>query len=307
MVARDQISAWTGAYAVMNELRRTARLPRFSDRCSLRGLDIEVSHYLITVVETPDVVERAFEKGINFFLLGADLHWPMYEATRIGLRRILQASGVRQKIVVAGMSFVNVTNGARAAFREIVKAVPELEALDVLVIGSAGCHDFISRLQEYETYIEKGWIKARSIGALFENYRTARIAMAAGAVGVAMIPFGAGRRDVVSSLNCETSLMGQPPLYAFAASQSYYTDAELAEVGLPKDKWRPSQSDYYRYALSWAAFNGAVLERTSRDDLDELEAAIDKGPLNEEELSYIDDLDDLVNGRAQLADDDLDA
>ena len=93
-------------------------------------------------------------------------------------------------------------------------------------------------------------------------------------------------------LACATHVLG--------AALPYKTDAELDRIGLPQDNWRPSWTNYYRYALTWNAIDGVILGRTSAEDIDDLTAEIERGPLTDEELDYLDDLDDLVNGRARL-------
>src|SRR5438105_15757078 len=42
----------------------------------------------------PDTVLRAFDRGMNFFFVTADMHWPYYEGMRQGQRRARRRAGI---------------------------------------------------------------------------------------------------------------------------------------------------------------------------------------------------------------------
>ena len=62
-----------------------AALPRLTDRLALGESGLRVSPVCLGIVESPEVVPAAFDAGVNFFFVTADLHWPLYERTRRGL------------------------------------------------------------------------------------------------------------------------------------------------------------------------------------------------------------------------------
>ena len=37
---------------------------------------------------SPETVIAAFEEGVNFFFITADLHWPLYDGVRKGLAKL---------------------------------------------------------------------------------------------------------------------------------------------------------------------------------------------------------------------------
>src|SRR5262249_26053031 len=79
-----------------------AALPRLTDRLRLGGTQLEVSPFCLGRVDQPDTIAAAFDAGINFFFVSADMHWPLYEASRVGLGALLARGGaVRDRIVVA--------------------------------------------------------------------------------------------------------------------------------------------------------------------------------------------------------------
>src|SRR6185436_586633 len=78
-----------------------AELPKLTDRLPLGGSGLEVSPCSLGLTGDPATVPAAFEAGINFFFLTADMHWPIYEPTRRGLKLLLEGRpGVRDAIVV---------------------------------------------------------------------------------------------------------------------------------------------------------------------------------------------------------------
>ncbi len=81
---------------------RRRRLPRLSERLRLGRGGLEVSPFALGAVGSPACVGAAFEAGVNFFFVTADMHWPLYGPLRRGLRQLLARRGVRDRIVVAG-------------------------------------------------------------------------------------------------------------------------------------------------------------------------------------------------------------
>ena len=75
-------------------MRKT--LPRLTDRIPL-GDGLLVSPVCLGAVPSPKVVPAAWEAGINFFFVTADMHWPMYEPLRRGLESLFKKPGVRDQ------------------------------------------------------------------------------------------------------------------------------------------------------------------------------------------------------------------
>src|SRR5436190_890300 len=63
---------------------RRAALPRMTDRLDLGSKGLRVSPFCLGRVKSPDTVLAAFDAGINFFFVTADMHWPGYENLREG-------------------------------------------------------------------------------------------------------------------------------------------------------------------------------------------------------------------------------
>ncbi len=68
-------------------------LPRLNDRYPLGKSGLRVSPVCIGITGTPEIIPTAFDAGINFFFLTADLHWPLYEGLQRGLESLLSRGG----------------------------------------------------------------------------------------------------------------------------------------------------------------------------------------------------------------------
>lgn len=75
-----------------------------------------------------DTACAAFDAGINFFFLSADLHWPYYESARRGLEKLLaRGKTIREQIVIAVASYITQPGFCAASLSEILGAVSGLE------------------------------------------------------------------------------------------------------------------------------------------------------------------------------------
>src|SRR5262249_38914938 len=128
-------------------------LPRFTDRLVLGGQGLAVSPFCLGMVGVPATVLAAFDAGINFFFITTDMHWPLYEGTRRGMRELLaRGPEVRDQIVVAGVCYQTQPDFCIFPFQELVHEIPRLGRLDVLIAGGAYAGEFGTRLPVYEQH-----------------------------------------------------------------------------------------------------------------------------------------------------------
>src|SRR5262249_54173877 len=129
---------------------REGRLPRLTERRPLGAAKLEVSPFCLGIVSDPKIVCEAFDAGINFFFVTADMHWPLYDGLRRGLEMLLaRGGGIRDRIVVGAVSYVAQPEFCFAPFRETIEAVKGLERLDVTIAGGTYAADMAVRLREY--------------------------------------------------------------------------------------------------------------------------------------------------------------
>jgi hypothetical protein len=263
----------------MTDPRRTTMLPLPTDRISIA--DLAVSPLCIGMVEDPDTIAAAFDAGINFFLLSADMHWPRYEATRISLARLL-ARIPRDQVVVAAASYVTQPEFCREPFREIIEAVPGLTVVDVLVAGGAYATELEERLPIYVDHRRDRFAGARAIGVSFHDRRAAATAINTGALDVAFVRYNAAhpgaQRDVFP-------LLGTPRRTRVLGFTS--TGGHRPVPNADPDLWIPEITDHYRFALSRVGLDGLLCSPTQPRHVHELVAAMQRGPLSLEEEEHM--------------------
>ncbi len=177
-------------------------LRSLTDRLPL-GEHLQVSPFCLGLIDDPEMVLRAFDAGINFFFVSCDLHWPLYEPLRRGLTQLLARGGdIRDRIVVAAVSYISEMGAVRQAQRELVQALPSLGHLDVLLTGSLYAADLGPRVHALEDQRARGDWGARAIGASFHDRRTAATAHRAQLVDLVLArynPMHPGARRSVSA------------------------------------------------------------------------------------------------------------
>lgn len=275
-------------------------LPTFRDRSRIRGIDVPVGHFILGPARDPRVVTEAYERGINAFLVTSDLHWPAFEGTREGLRRLFERPGARESVVVIAISYMTLPGSTAEAFRELLRAVPELGYIDAIVAGGVTETNFFPLVRDYRSHVVEGLVGARAWGMCFDGEFVASIALRADVLDLALVPYGPVGSDARLELLDAAVGRNAAALAAFAPAYHHADDAALAKIGLAEDMWRPEPVDYIRYALSSAAMGFVTLHGVGSSDLDDLERGLEAGPLDDEEMQYIDDLADVRTGRARI-------
>jgi len=87
--------------ALVSRLPRCT-LPKPTDRLPLGKSGLLGSPFCLGITASPDTVVAAYEAGINFFFITADLHWPLYDGVRKDLANILDGNKSRRDELVAG-------------------------------------------------------------------------------------------------------------------------------------------------------------------------------------------------------------
>jgi len=280
-------------------------LPKLTDRLPLGGSDLQVSPFCLGMVIDPATVIAAFDAGINFFFLTADMHWPLYEGTRRGLAELLAARpAARDAIVVAVTSYVTQPEFCWAPFHEVLEALPELRRIDLTVAGGAYGHEIAQRTKLYELHREQRFVGARATGVTFHDRKAARAQLDAGALDIAFVrynPLHPGARHDLFPHVAPRGAGRRTLLYNFKSTMGHASDAQWARLGVGADYWRPHITDYYRFALAQPALDGILCSFPAPFAVDELVCALDKGALDDDDQQYLLDLGELGRGEATLA------
>ena len=278
------------------------RLPRVADRLPLGSDGLHVSPICLGIVGEPAVVTAAFEAGVNFFFLTADMHWPAYEATRRGLADLLRSHrDVRDRIVVAGVCYPTQPEFCEVPFLELIQAVPGLGRLDVLLAGGAYAADMTQRLPIYVQHRMCSHAGAKAIGATFHDRAAAREALLQRDLDIAFVRYNTMHPGAQKEVFFDLPQTDRPLLFNFKSTAGYLPPSRMAQLGLPAPEWwQPAVTDHYRFALTRPELDGLLVALRRPAEVDELVAALARGPLDQEEEQYLLDVAGVASGAARI-------
>jgi hypothetical protein len=241
------------------------------------------------MVSTPEAILCAYEHGVNFFFVSADMHWPYYEHTRRGIEALLEGHPERRsQIVVAATSYLGQPDFCWMPFIEVVEAIPGLEYLDITVAGGAYGYEFSERrLKTYESHLARRHVGIRAIGASFHDRVAARDAIVAESVDIAFARYNpahsGAREDLFPFLERSQS---RTLLYTFTSASGWRSAPRRIETPNGKSRTYPDPTDFYRFALSSRAVDGILCSPSTPGEIEELDAALARGPLSRDEEEY---------------------
>lgn len=278
------------------------KLPKLTDRLELGNAGLRVSPFCVGMVGAPETIGEAFDLGVNFFFVSADMHWPLYEGTRRGLADLLaRGRGIRDQIVVAGVCYPTQPEFCAMPFRELVDAVPRLKRLDVLLAGGAYGHEVGRRLSVYEEHRKSGYLGNRAIGASFHDREAAASAVHDRRVDIAFIRYNADHSGASHDVFPRVPEHPRPLLFNFKSTSGYVPPERMTELGLAAPRyWQPAVTDHYRFALARPQLDGLLTSQRSPEEVQGLAAALERGPLTEEEESYLLDVASVARGDARV-------
>jgi hypothetical protein len=263
------------------------RLPGLADRLPLGASGLAVSPFCLGVVNDPRTVGAAFDAGINFFFVTADLHWPIYDGLRRGLADLLAGGAIRDRIVVAACSYVAQPEFLRAPFHELVDAVPGLERIDVLIAGGAYGHELAGRWPVYVEGRRAGFLGARAIGASFHDRQAAVGRVARGELDIAYLRHNARHPGASSEVFPHLPDDRQALLYTFKNAEFQIRPEHVARLGLDDSYWIPTVPDLYRFGLAHPQVDGCLVALTEVEHVAALADALAEGPLSPDEEHHL--------------------
>jgi hypothetical protein len=282
----------------MVEPRRV--LPQTTDRLPLGDSGLQVSPFCLGIVSDPAVVHAAYEAGINFFFLTADMHWPLYEATRIGLYQLWKDKpSARDEMVIGVVSYVTQPEFGWMPFNEVVDFLPGLGRVDLSIAGGSYGHEIKRRLETYAQHRARKHVGIRATGVTFHD-RAAILPV----LDEKKIDIGYVRYNPLHP-GAETEVFphirdDHPLLFNFKSTMGALDADQLAKLGVGSDYWTPHITDYYRFALTQPALDGILCSFPHLDAVRELTDALAKGPLDGDDRQYLLDLGELFTGKASV-------
>ena len=278
-------------------------LPKLTDRIALGTTGLHVSPVCIGTVLDPSTIPAAFEAGINFFFITADMHWLFYEHTRRGLRMLLEEKpSARDEIIVAGVSYLAQPEFLWVPFEEILIAEPSLKRLDLTIAGGCYGHELPRRQPVYEQHRTRRHLGVRGIGASFHDRAACLAAVNNGPFDIAFVRYNPEHPKARAEVFPHVAPERRARLFNFKSSEGWLDDEDKYRAhGIGTDMWRPHVTDYYRFALTEPALDGILCALPGPSAVRELADALAKGPLDDEDRQYLLDLGDVTRGRARLA------
>ena len=275
-------------------------LPKLTDRLPLGTTGRHVSPYCVGMLPDPAIVAAAFEAGINFFFISADMHWPLYEATRYGLVQLLESRpSIRDEIVIGLVSYATQPEFCSGPFREVIELTPHLGHMDLAIAGGAYAHEIDTRMVVYNRHRATSYLGTASLGVSFHD-RTAVIPLFdRGAIDIGFVRYNPMFPKSATALLPHIR-DDHPLLFNFKSTTGWLPRHQLLALGVGDDCWHPHHTDYYRFALSQPAFDGILCSLPTIDSVRELSDAVARGPLDETDRQYLLDLAELTRGKATL-------
>ncbi|MEM9061498.1 MAG: hypothetical protein AAGD13_13640 [Pseudomonadota bacterium] len=270
-------------------------MPDPKDRLPLGVSGLTVSPFCIGI-STPDTILAAHEMGVNFFFVSADLHWPLYEGIREGLRQLFKKKGTRDECVVAVVSYLEMPLFGALQFHEVIDVVPGMERADVLVAGALpGDQALYGRYNAIAPARANGHNGARAVGGSFHDRRAALLSANANLLDIQYIRYNTAHPGATTEIFPYLRPDRAGLIYNFKSTMSRATPEQMDQMGLSDQYWRPEVTDYYRYVLTPPSMDGVLCSPQTPKELEEIVEAMKKGPLTPHEEEYMRWLSTSVN------------
>jgi hypothetical protein len=266
------------------EVMRGEILPKATDRLPLGTSSLAVSPICLGISGSPETVVAAYEAGINFFFLSADLHWPKYEGLRRGLEQLFsRRPSTRDHVVVGVVSYLEEPLFHYLQFNEVIDAVPGLERVDLLIAGGVSNPESLQgRLGSLRKAREAGHVGSRAIGASFHHRGCALLSLNQNGLDMHYVRFNAVHRRAIDDFFPYVRPDRAGLLYGFKSTFPFTTEprADCAP-------WQPKITDYYRFALTHRHLDGLLCRLSCPREVEDLVASLEEGPLTPDELAHI--------------------
>ncbi len=282
---------------LQDSMRRRTTLPKLTDRLTL-GPGLRVSPFCLGTTRSPDTVLAAFDAGINFFFLTADLHWARYEPLRQGLLKLLaRGRHIRKEIVVGVASYCGDPSLCAAGFQDVMESLPSLKRIDVMIVAGAYDPECSNRISHFHEFRHNALYGARCVGASFHDRTAALSAINEDLVDIALIRYNPTHSGATSVIFPFLKPSRRSLIYNFKSTWGFISPRRLTSLGLDRSYWRPKITDYYRFVLTRPEIDGLLCSTGTPGHVTELIKALEKGPLDREEEKYLNDLGKLNRRR----------
>jgi aryl-alcohol dehydrogenase-like predicted oxidoreductase len=230
--------------------------------------------------------EAAFEQGCNYFYWGSFRRPNMEQAIKN-----LSKKGKRGELVIV----VQVYNRAASMMAGSVERALKkggLEFADVLLLGWFNSMPAPRIMEAALTLQERGLIKHLAVSG---HHRPAFPGMAkSGEFDILHVRYNAAHRGAESEVLPHLPEEGRPGLVAYTATRWGHL---LNPKRMPRGESPPRASDCYRFVLTNPGFDVCMTGPKNHEQMLEALAALDRGPLDEDEMARMKKIGDHVHKR----------
>ncbi len=235
-----------------------------------------------------ECVIAAWDAGINFFFVTADMHWPLYEGLRQGLVRLAkECPEALEQAVIACVCYTAQPEFQTMPFEEVVTAIAPFKKIDVAVVGGSYEPDVEKRLKVLRDNVEKKRVTARFTASSFHDRTGALKAINEGLADLAFVRYNSwhpgGALDLFPHLKADRKTR----IFNFKSTYGYRPPKQFHDAGFDPEMWLPEVVDHYRFVRCRPEIDGILCSPRSPKQLEELIAAYQQGPLSVEEENHV--------------------
>jgi hypothetical protein len=273
----------------MQQATRREKLPKATDRLQLGLSGLSVSPICIGITMKPETIPAAFDAGVNFFFLTADLHWPLYEGVRRGLELLFsRGAAIRDQVIVGVVSYLDQPLFGALQFNEVIDSVPGLQRIDLLIAGAiSNEQSFNDRLSAIYNARGVSHCGSRAIGGSFHDRRCALLSLNYNCLDVNYVRYNTAHPGADADIFPYVRRDRKGLIFNFKSVLSMVTPEHLRRLGLNGDIWLPKVTDYYRFVLTNPYIDGVLCSPASPEQLTELLAALEERPFTITEEQYM--------------------
>jgi len=237
----------------------------------------------------PKNIIYAFEKGINFFLWAS--HMPGYIPASINLKKIL--SGYRDKIIFSSCAcFWSLPNSFERILQRHLRW-SDAGHIDIFFLGMVRKipdEKMVDRLLKLR---ERGFF--RFLGISTHSRKLGVQIMQSLPVDVLMIRYNMAHRGAEEEFFPFIPEKNRPGIIGFNATK--HKRLLKRPKGWKEDRAIPTAGDCYRFVLSNSSIDMVLAGPMNRQQIDQAIEAVEKGPLPEEDLNWMQEFGNLIHSK----------
>jgi len=231
-------------------------------------------------------IERAYnEKGINLFYWGSVRR----ESFGEGIRRLARRN--REDLVIVIQSYSRIAGLISWSLERALRSL-RLDHADVLLLGMFNHPPSARILEAAQRLRDSG--KVRLLAVSCHRRPTFRQYIQAGVFDILMFRYNAAHRGAEVEVLPHLAIPIRPGTIAYTATR--WGDLLNPAKIRPGEK-KPSASDCYRFALSRYEVDVCMTGPANSEQLSEALLALEKGPMDSEELDWMRRVGDYIHRR----------